>query len=114
MKIARIISLISGVFYLWGLIILLIITPRISSVYEDMNINYNYTALVIVVLIIGVMLVAANFGYYIYLLRKEKKGEEVRNALIYSLIISLTPILSLYLLSIIADISLFLSISNAF
>ena len=93
MNAAKAISIIGGIFFLviWSGV--LISSLKIGDVYKDMNIGYNPLLPVIAAHLIGLGLVTANFGYVYYLIRKEKGGQVVKNAVLYSLLLAIVPLL---------------------
>ncbi|OGY21864.1 MAG: hypothetical protein A2126_02940 [Candidatus Woykebacteria bacterium GWB1_45_5] len=93
MKAAKIISVIGGVFFLFIWIGVLISSLKIGGVYEDINIGYNPLLPVIIAHLIGFGLVTANFGYVYYLIHKEKSGQVVKHAILYSILLALVPLL---------------------
>jgi len=58
-----------------------------------MDIGYSPTPLIIIGNLVILGFVLANAGFYYYLDRKERKGEKVSNAIIFSIIIAVLPLL---------------------
>ncbi len=109
MKAAKIISLIGAFFYLLFWLYFLFISLRVGGVYSDMNIGYNPTLLMILGNLVILGFVVANAGFYYYLDRKERKGEKVSNAIIFSILIAVLPLL---LYPLVVAFSVFLPIYN--
>ena len=109
MKAAKIISVIGGVLYLVYWIFILLMSFKIGSLYSEIDIGYNPLISVVLVNMLSLGLAVANFGYFYYLVSKEKKGELVKNAVLFSILIAGIP---LFLLPAIAVISFILPIYN--
>src|SRR3989344_3961068 len=105
MKAAKIISVIGGVVYLVYWIFILLTSFKLGGLYSDLDIGYNPLISVVLVNVLGLGLVVANFGYFYYLVSKEKKGKLVKNAVLFSILIAVVP---LFLFPAISVISLIL------
>ena len=88
MKAAQIITFISGIIYVLFLIQLLVISTKLNSVYSDINIDYNYLVPQIIVHILGIALIIGNFSFFYYLRKKSRRNEEVKNALLFSILLA--------------------------
>lgn len=64
-----------------------------SGLYSDLDIDYNPLITVVLANLLGFVLVVTNFSYFYYLTRSEKRGEAVRNALLFSILIAGVPLL---------------------
>ena len=114
MKAAKIISVVGGVIYLVYLIFILLTSFKLGGVYSALDIGYNPPVSVVLVNALGLGLVVANFGYFYYLVSKEKKGELVKNAVLVSILIAGVPLFLFPAISVIFLILPIYSITSAF
>ena len=114
MKATKIISIIGGIIYLVYWIFILLTSFKLGGVYSDLDIGYNPLVSVVLVNVLGLGLVVANFGYFYYLVSKEKKGELVKNAVLVSILIAGVPLFLFPAISVIFLILPIYSITSAF
>lgn len=114
MKAAKIISVIGGVIYLVYWIFILFTSFKLGRLYSDLAMGYNPLISVVSVNVLGLGLVVANFGYFYYLVSKEKKGELVKNAVLFSILIAGVPLFLFPAISVIFLILPIYSITSAF
>ena len=114
MKAAKIISIIGGVFYLLLGVQYLFVATRIGGLYGDLDIDYNPLPAFIFGSLIVVGLVLANFGYFYYLTKKKKNGLEVKNAVLFSVLIAAGPLILYQMISAFTLILPIYNITNAF
>ena len=114
MKIAKIISLIGGFLYLFYWLGILFTLFQLNTLYADLSINYNPWPVVIGIFVWGLVLVSANFGFFYYLRQKEKKETEVKNAVLYSLLIAVVPLVLYLVLSTFAVVAPLYTLTDTF
>jgi hypothetical protein len=90
MKTARIISIVSLVIYTFFFFGLLQVFFKIGELYSELNIAQPALGRVLP-LIIGGAVLLVNAGWLIFLLVKERKGQEVKSALLVSSLILVLP-----------------------
>ena len=114
MKTAKIISLIGGFLYLFYWLGILFTLSQLNTLYSDLSINYNPWPIVIGTIVWGLVLVSANFGFFYYLRPKEKKEAEVKNAVLYSLLIAVVPLVLYLVLSTFAVVAPLYTLTDTF
>lgn len=97
MKAAKIISFIGGILSLIIFIFSISAINKLAALYENLYYpsEFNFLPRIITVILLSLFVTTANFGYFYYLIKKERNGNKVEHSLIYSIIIMLAPIIVL-------------------
>jgi len=94
MTVAKIVSFFAGLYYLLYLLgFILVAVPRIAALYNDLSIDYNPEPRVFTVATVFFIATLVNFGFFIYLILKEREKVKMKNSLMISLALALLPLL---------------------
>ena len=77
------------------MVIVLIVSFILPELYNDLDIEFNYLPRLVFANVIVLLLSLANFSYFYYLIRKEKRSEVVNKPLLRSILIIGVPLLFL-------------------